>query len=303
MARLRANAPPVRLIVKAVRLECFAVVAVALVGVLVMLVLAARIGAVDEALARCPSHPCAADDELATLAGWASATGALVLVLPIAAGIVLGGPLVAAEIERKTAALAWSIAPSRGRWLAERIVVLGAIVAFVGAILALASTALVGALHPGVDLGRSFDGYEARGLLVVAHGLLAFALAVFVGSLVGRILPAVLLAAIVFGLLVAGLRFGFNALNRTEAVELPPYDSGGLVLTTLIRDPVTGRLLTPDEAFGPGSPGLADFDVVNIGLPGDRVGVAVGRESGIELGLALVACGGVAVAVARRRPM
>src|SRR5215210_8103320 len=38
-------------------------------------------------------------------------------VFPIAAGVLLGAPAVAREVERGTAALAWTLSGSRRRWL------------------------------------------------------------------------------------------------------------------------------------------------------------------------------------------
>ena len=44
---------------------------------------------------------------------------------------------------------------------------------------------------------KSFDGYGARGGLLAARAFFVFAVAVFVGSFIGRSLPAVIIAALV----------------------------------------------------------------------------------------------------------
>ena len=136
MARLRDLAPPFRLIAKTVRFEAFTLLAAAIVGAAAMIVLAAWIDTATATVARCTSHLCPAQDELGRLTIWAQSGTALTLVLPVVAGVILGAPLVAAEIERRTAALAWSIAPSRMRWFAERLIVLGALIVLVSLILA-----------------------------------------------------------------------------------------------------------------------------------------------------------------------
>ena len=43
----------------------------------------------------------------------------IVPVFPLVAGLLAGGPIVARELESGTARLAWSLGPSRLRWLAH----------------------------------------------------------------------------------------------------------------------------------------------------------------------------------------
>ena len=45
---------------------------------------------------------------------------ALVPIFPIIGGFLVGGPIVAKELETGTARLAWSLGPSRMRWFAQR---------------------------------------------------------------------------------------------------------------------------------------------------------------------------------------
>jgi hypothetical protein len=48
--------------------------------------------------------------------------GGLAAALPFAAGLILGAPMAARELEHRTAHLAWPMARSRVRWLALRLV-------------------------------------------------------------------------------------------------------------------------------------------------------------------------------------
>ena len=96
---------------------------------------------------------------------------------------------------------------------------------------------------------------------------------------------------------------GVDALHRAEGIELPLDAGEGLITSTMFRDPTTGRLLSPEEAFGPDGADLASYEVVPFGLPGERVGLVVARESAIEIVIGLVTVGGVTLVVAGRRPM
>ncbi len=291
--------PPIRLILKPVRFELAVFATLSLLVTVGMVVLAVRVADLHRQAALCTQALCAATTELDALGPLVPIFEALTLVVPVGAGIILGAPLVAAEIERRTAALAWSIAPSRLRWLGERVLVLGAVVTVLAVLPAIAATWLTGALHPDVSLGQSFVDYEVRGALVVTRAILAFSVAVFVGALLGRVLPAVLLGTLLFVTLIAGLGLGFDAWNQAEAVDVGS-DTGALLTKTLFRDP-SGRLLTGDEVSPDAIIGQ-DVIAVEYGEPGSRVGEVVTREGAIHFVLALGALGATAVVVRRRQP-
>ena len=123
--------------------------------------------------------------------------GPLPSVLPFVVGILLGAPLVAREIENGTAPLSWALAGSRSRWLAARI---GAMVVLLVPLLlavGLASDFLEGATSRGLNPWASFTDYMSRGMPLIFWGLAAFAGAVALGTLFGRTMPALLLAAVV----------------------------------------------------------------------------------------------------------
>ena len=113
--------------------------------------------------------------------------------LPFAIGLLAGVPIVAREIETGTARTAWSLYPERAVWLARQTMPI-----FV-AILAVMS--LVALTSQSVESARVIWGYSAvedmgrYGFVLVANAVVAFAIALAVGALLGRTLPALVLAA------------------------------------------------------------------------------------------------------------
>jgi hypothetical protein len=125
--------------------------------------------------------------------------------LPPLAGLLAGVALVAREIEDRTAPVAWSLAPSRTRWLIGRVVPVAALLTVLFAIAAIAGTELERARQPGIDPLLSFYNDSSRGMQLVAIGILVFTTAVFVGSILGRVLPALIMSSVVGLTLVFGV--------------------------------------------------------------------------------------------------
>ena len=123
----------------------------------------------------------------------------LLALLPFTAGLIAGVPIVARELESGTARTAWWLYRSRLRWLARRTVPILALLGLVLTVLALGTDAVERArviygYSPLTDLGR-------HGFVLLANALLAFAVALAVGSLLGRALPALILGtALIFAL-------------------------------------------------------------------------------------------------------
>jgi hypothetical protein len=121
----------------------------------------------------------------------------LLLLVPLLAGIVLGAPLVARELEQGTAPLSWSLSGSRRRWLLGKV--LAGVVLLVPLMLAvgLAADVLESALDPGVNTHAVFQNYLGRGFVVVFWALAAFAGTLTLGTLFGRTLPALIVALVI----------------------------------------------------------------------------------------------------------
>lgn len=122
----------------------------------------------------------------------------IMTVLPTAAGLLAGVPLVSSEIEERTALVAWSLYGSRMRWLGSKggpilILLLGAVALPAG---------LAAAVAEGSDAAQAFADMGAYGLPAIARAAAAFGLGVLVGAYLGRMLPALIVAGAVMTLLL-----------------------------------------------------------------------------------------------------
>jgi hypothetical protein len=109
-------------------------------------------------------------------------------LLPVALGLLLGGPLMARELEQGTHRLAWTQSVTRSRWLAVRLAVAAGVLIAVSALAALLVTWWWGRFD---QLGISSRAALERGSLVpVATALLAFSIATAAGALTRRVVPA-----------------------------------------------------------------------------------------------------------------
>jgi hypothetical protein len=182
----------------------------------------------------------------------------IVPVFPVVAGLLAGGPIVARELESGTARLAWSIGPSRLRWLAQRAIPIFLMVAAAAIAVGFTAEALVHLLTPSLDLDRSFEGFRNRGLLVGVQAVLVASIALAVGALLGRSVPTfVLTLVLVGGLGIAVDKVERSILTNEAAIadaQTFSFDTN-LVLEDRLRLP-DGSVLTWDEAMAthPGAP-------------------------------------------------
>lgn len=146
------------------------------------------------------------------------------ILLPMVVGLTTGAGLVSSEIEEGTSQLAWWLAISRARWFFGRVIPPAMIFCIALLIGALAADRLAAARMPGQDPAQSFEFYAMRGWTFVGRGLAAYAFAVAIGAVVGRSLPALILA----GILTVPLLIAGAALIRE--VWLPAQ-------ATLVEDP------------------------------------------------------------------
>jgi hypothetical protein len=124
--------------------------------------------------------------------------------LPFAIGLLAGVPIVARELEARTAQTAWSLSGSRWRWLMRQLapvlILLGVTVTFAAlaaSVLEANNVAWGGLFYAYFDLGM-------HGPLVVARAFGAFGIGLLIGALLGRTLPAFVLgAALSLALVVA----------------------------------------------------------------------------------------------------
>ena len=129
--------------------------------------------------------------------GFVTATRILA-VLPLLAGLFVGAPLIARELEFGTYRFAWTQGVSRRRWLLSKTTLLAA-----GTILAagVASVVVMWWRSPFDQLeGRiAPGGFEIEGIVVPAYALFALALGVLAGLLFRRTVTAMTVTLVVFG--------------------------------------------------------------------------------------------------------
>jgi len=237
-------------------------------------------------------------DHLAEVLLWAA------LGLPIAFGLVLGVPLVAREVEHQTAQLAWSLSPSRTRWLLARTMPIIAVLVLTLATVGVAAEALAQARAAGEDPG--FVRYDQRGVFVPLRGLMAFASAMLLGIWFGRTLPALLAALTLVVALLIGLTVGLDTWLARDAVAIPLiseppdmrlvgarlYDEVSIMPDgTVSSERVDGSLIMGDGAAGV------------MGLPAARYWDWTVREIGASIVIIAAIWLLVMRAVRRRRPL
>ncbi|SPL88292.1 putative transmembrane transport protein [[Actinomadura] parvosata subsp. kistnae] len=165
---------------------------------------------------------------LGELLGW------LPLLAPAMIGAFWGAPLLAREFEHGTHRLAWTQSVTRRRWLAAKIVGLGAAVALGG----LALSGMVGPWLaafdvPPFDVDRiDLRWFRLVGIVPAAWWLSAFVLGMAMGALLRRTLPAMaatlaVCALAFFGLLHAPPSYAApQRAVQTKVMEDPaPEDS------------------------------------------------------------------------------
>src|SRR5262249_19867082 len=80
----------------------------------------------------------------------------IVPLFPIVAGLLIGGPIVARELETGTARLAWSLGPSRLRWFALRALPLIGLSILAGLAIGVTAQSLIHVQNPAIDLDGTF---------------------------------------------------------------------------------------------------------------------------------------------------
>jgi hypothetical protein len=238
----------------------------------------------------------------------ASPVFAFMNLLPYAVGLFLGAPLIARELERGTARLAWSIAPSRLRWYAWRVVPVVLFAVLVTWAAGFAVDRLVAARSPGIDLENSFDTFGQRGALVLVTAFVMVAGAIGLGTVVGRVLPTLIAALILgyFGILgVQHLHADFTAREAVivDEADLQPGDRFVDQFWKLPDGRIVGwqdlEQIDPSSMTTETGP---TYPIVDTVIPAARYREIEAREALIlgSIGVAMLV--GAGVIVTRRRP-
>jgi hypothetical protein len=120
---------------------------------------------------------------------------AVALIVPGLIGVLVGGSLIARELEYGTWRLAWSQTVPRSRWLAVKLALVTGGLIVVGA----AMTAVITWYRAPMDrlTGRlEHNIFDFEGLVLTAYILCAFGFAVLAGLLIRRSIPAMVAAFI-----------------------------------------------------------------------------------------------------------
>jgi hypothetical protein len=214
------------------------------------------------------------------------------LILPGLIGVLVGGSLIARELEYGTWRLAWSQTVPRARWLAVKLaLVTGGLI-----VLGAAMTAVITWYRAPMDrLTGHFlpNTYDFEGLVLTAYILCAFGFAVLAGLLIRRSIPAMVAAFIPWLAIRLVIEFVLRPHFMTPLtfVQVCPKNGacfGGYGLGTI--PPVTGHI--GDWVLGPGGPLPAD-QTGNTYLyqPADRFWAFQGIEAGIFVALTAAALG------------
>lgn len=230
----------------------------------------------------------------------------LVPAFPFLAGLLLGGPLIARELDRGTARLAWSLGPSRMRWFAQRVLPIVAVTVVACFAVGVIGDRIVALFAPDADLANSFVQFHLRGSLIATNGFLIASVAIGIGAIVGRMVPTLILALVLSGVSLVAIAEVDHKLLINEAVPLPENANDALQIDSRFQLP-DGRLVTWDELtvidpeamtseLGPQYPWVA------LGIPGSRYREIEAREAAVEVVVGLAFLGLGAFVVGRRRP-
>lgn len=178
--------------------------------------------------------------------GWAAAFLA-VAALPALAGLFIGAPLLARELEQGTHRLAWTQTVTRQRWLLAKTALLAAATVAVAAI---ASGLVMWWRGPFDRLESRIDpgAFDIEGLVVPAYALFALALGVLAGLVFRRTVTAMTATLLAFAATrVAVLEFlrpHFLApLHRIVVATATVPQAGDWILSDTLVD-AGGRQIT-----------------------------------------------------------
>ena len=135
--------------------------------------------------------------------------------MPVLAGVFVGAPLIASELEQGTYRLAWTQSLNRSRWLHLQFLALMGGIGLLFAVISLLIAWWRGPVNPALgpwepfwgyglahfDVHYGFGSFDVQGIVPIAYGWFAFALGVTAGMLVRKTLPAMTLALLLFVLL------------------------------------------------------------------------------------------------------
>ncbi|MBI3751719.1 MAG: hypothetical protein HY263_08730 [Chloroflexi bacterium] len=257
------------------------------------------------------------DAYLSIARDWGFFALAGIVLLPIVSGLFLGIAMAGKEIDRGTTVFAWSLAPSRRRWLVQRVAPAALAVVVAGLIGGFFGDQLEALRDPGTDPATTFGHLGLRGPVIAGEALAVFGLALAAGAVLGRILPALLVAAALSVGAIAGVNLATDAWLHHETVAVLGVDDVGNVQPSwrvvdyrvLAPD---GAIITWNEAYArygdpgapqsSGGPVMPDLKTVLFVNPGEIYPLVVARMTLLFAALGLAGIVLAFAVVDRRRP-
>ena len=143
--------------------------------------------------------------------------------LPLVAGMFIGAPLVARELEQRTYRLVWTQSITRTRWLGTKLLLLISAILLAFIVLTALTAWWSGPWNAATSPWATFD---IRGVVLPAYALFALALGIAAGILVRRSVPAIGITIVLFVLLRLAIAFLLRPyflppLSYTGSVDNP----------------------------------------------------------------------------------
>jgi ABC-type transport system involved in multi-copper enzyme maturation permease subunit len=232
--------------------------------------------------------------------------------LPILGGLLVGVVLVGKELDRGTAMFSWSLTPSRRRWLLGRVLPAAVFVAVASLAAGVFADWLEVLRNPGSDPYETFSHITTRGGVVGAQAIAFLGISALAGSAIGRILPALLVSAVIVIFTYAGVSIAADAMMEHETITIvdPQAAVPGRLMDVLYRTP-DGQLGTWEdlqqrygaewETSEDGGQSLGIRQVVVV-IPAQLYPIAVARMSILFTVIGLTGLVLTAAVVDRRRP-
>jgi len=208
------------------------------------------------------------------------------LIIPGVIGVLVGGSLIARELEYGTWRLAWSQSVPRTRWLAVKLAVVTGGLIVVGA----AMTAVITWYRAPMDaLTGHFqhNSYDYEGLVLTAYILCAFGFAVLAGLLIRRSIPAMVAAFIPWLAIRLVVEFVFRPHFMTPVTSR----LGANCLSQNVSVCGQGISYVPQSTGRIGDLVLSQQGNLVTYQPADRFWAFQGIEAGIYVALTAAALG------------
>jgi hypothetical protein len=119
-------------------------------------------------------------------------------VLPVLAGVLIGAPLIARELEQGTHRLIWTQSITRTRWLAAKLGLVLGVSLLASAVLMTLLTWWRGPFDRSFSGRLSPDGFDLEGVVPLAYVAFALALGFAAGALLRRTVVAMLVTLVGF---------------------------------------------------------------------------------------------------------